>query len=121
MNGSRRPGELELSDRRYTLRSWQADTVFSAQELIEIAHALNQWEWDERLGEKPSGWDALPPYQRKRLFGRRKDRYSIITPIMREIDQYIPSYYALRYHHQVTFGSTQEEFDKWWIRERLAR
>ena len=114
-------GHLDLNTKGYRIRAWPVDAEFSLQELIEIEHKLNRWEWDDRLGNKPKGWGSLPSYKKKPLIGKRKDKYSIIRPIQEEIEGWVPRYYRLRYHHMISFGATQEEFDTWWMRCGITR
>ena len=94
---------------------------YSQTELCEIYHQLNSWEWDDRLGEKPEGYDDLIGWRYKwyHVFTRPKTKYEVITPIINEIKMIVPRKELLRHHHLVNIGSTNEEFEKWWcIEER---
>ena len=112
---------VDLDAKGYVIRICP-EKLFSLQELIEIEHTLNNWMWDERIGPKPQGWDEMPRWiSKRRKWFRPRNKYDISNPILKEIAEHIPRYYELRYHHEKTFGSTQEEFDQWWIREYLPR
>ncbi|MEG1205183.1 MAG: hypothetical protein RSD74_02000 [Angelakisella sp.] len=56
-------------------------------ELVEIYYKLNSWQWDERLGEKPDGWEMLPMYNCKLIHKimKRRTRSDYITPLFKAV------------------------------------
>lgn len=57
-------------------------------ELVEVYYKLNSWQWDERLGEKPDGWDLLPLYNCKLIHKimKRKTRNDYVTPLFKLVN-----------------------------------
>lgn len=92
---------------------------FSQDELCEIYHNVNEWRWDDRLGDKPEGFDSLPDFnwRLRHKIARRKTKEEIIGPVFREIKKLVPEKELLRHHHIVNLGRTNEEFEKWWENE----
>ena len=107
----------------YKLKTINTDREFTKQELVEIDYALNRWEWDERLGPAPDGWDSMPYYlstgeeARRRFSLRRRPatRRDAIRPVKREIEQHVSSYDSLKYLHMHEFGYTEQEFTEWYL------
>lgn len=87
-----------------------------------VYNALNQWEWDSRLGDKPVGWDDMPLYANKKFLWfticrenkRAHTRSRIISPILRYIDGLIGHKAVLRYHHIHNLHRTDQQFEDWW-------
>ncbi|GAA5417931.1 hypothetical protein Pryu01_03009 [Paraliobacillus ryukyuensis] len=88
----------------------------SEQDMIEIHCNLNGWEWDSRLGEKPKYFDDMPNRDRTSKF----DKYSKITPIMKEIEKRTSERSRLKHHHLYNLERTRIQFEIWWIK-RLFR
>ena len=90
---------------------------FTTKELCEIEHNLNAWKWDDRLGEKPDGWDGMPDY--KSPFKRRfiKTKIAILLPIMKNIKNIVGQKEIYHYHHTCILGHTEDEFQKWYDKE----
>lgn len=57
-------------------------------QLINIYKVLNVWGWPELLGEKPSGWDDMPNYQ-KPYMGECETKVDVIRPYMKAINEII--------------------------------
>lgn len=80
------------------------------KDFIEIEHALNSRGWDNRLGPKPDGFDAMPNWDDNG--GASKD--TIIGPIITELSPLVSPYERLRYHNvEVRKKMTADEFDAW--------
>ena len=93
---------------------------YSQLELCEIYDTLQSWEWDERIGAKPQGFDELPNYnyklRHKLLKPKTKEDY--INPVIAAIEKTVPRKELFRYHHLHNLKRTNEEFERWWSEER---
>ena len=105
----------------YRLLHSNTDRLFSKQELIEIGDKLNHWQWDERLGPSPHGWDSMPNIA-KSFTGRwrpfRKtspNKYDTMRPLVREINWYVSTYDFLKFHWLHNLGKTEQEFIEWYL------
>ena len=89
---------------------------FSQKELCEIYHNLSTWEWDERLGNKPLGFDMLPNYNYRFIHKliKRKTKSDIIGPIIKHIKTLVPHKEILRHHHIYNLRKTNDQFESWW-------
>lgn len=85
---------------------------FSTDELCEIYERLNNWEWDERLGEAPDRFYELQNYARDGNDSETRETY--ILPYMREIYRLVPVYDLMRHYHIHVLGRTEEQFKNWW-------
>ena len=85
---------------------------FSTDELCEIYEKLNNWEWDERLGEIPDRFYELRNYVRDGNNLETKETY--ILPYMREIHRLVPEYDLMHHYHIHVLGRTEEQFKNWW-------
>jgi hypothetical protein len=83
---------------------------FSQEELCEIHNDLNRWNWSNKLGEKPTGWDNM----------KVDAKYKIILPILQEIKEFVSHKKLLRYHHIHNMNKTPEQFEEWWQEEYLG-
>lgn len=94
---------------------------FTTGELCEIDNTLNGWGWDDRLGEKPEGWDNLPRFdERDKVI--TKDTY--VSPILRSIEVIVTKKALFRWHYINNLGKTNQEFEDWWdsdIEKQLSR
>lgn len=93
---------------------------YSQLELCEIYDVLQSWEWDERIGEKPQGFDELPNYNyklRHKLL-KRKTKEDYINPVIAAIEKTVPRKELFRYHHLHNLKRYNEEFEDWWSKER---
>jgi len=77
------------ADRQYEVQNLPEPKTFSLQELREIDSKLSCYYWDERLGEKPKGWDKAPEQSRGFWIFRRKDRYDLMESLVNEIGYYV--------------------------------
>jgi hypothetical protein len=62
---------------------------YSNEEICKMIYNLNGWNWDERVGEKPDGFDQMPWYNIHwwhRLI-KRKTRQDYIRPAMGYLQQ----------------------------------
>lgn len=77
---------------------------------------LNQWEWDEILGPKPDGFDALPyfgaaPGTRKKKY---RNRHDCIQPAMRYLESVIAQAQFSRCWWLFVLGRSEEEWIQWY-------
>lgn len=95
---------------------------FSQQELCEADDVLNSWGWYEGFGEKPEGFDDMPDYRRtlKEKIFHVPAKEDYIFPYCAAMNRIVPEKELLRYHHIHNLGRTNEEFEKWWSKERLG-
>lgn len=83
----------------------------------EICDILNHWKWDDRLGEKPEGWDALPYSRPLEFWARRKEKltkYIIIHPVIKAIEDLAGEKSIFRYHHLHNLHRTELQFEDWY-------
>lgn len=85
-------------------------------ELCEIYDKLNRWGWDERIGEKPEGWDEMHYWKIGLWPERTRDNY--LRPICERITEIVSEKELLRYHHIHNLHRTNEEFEMWWENSR---
>lgn len=83
----------------------------STDVLAEIYNILNSFGWDDRLGDKPRGYDELPDSKMKIKKGTKRE---YISPINYEIDRRIGRKEWLRWHHKNNLNRTDDEFEAWW-------
>lgn len=69
---------------------------FSYEQMLEVEHDLNEWKWNDLLGDKPKGFDELPDYPftwyqecnwYKKLFNHRT-KYDYVHPIRKYITHF---------------------------------
>lgn len=75
------------------------------------------WQWDELLGQKPPGFDALPNFDRRkhRVFRKpMQTKYEIITPKIRAIKTLIGQANTSRCWWIFKLGRTEEEWRAWY-------
>lgn len=89
----------------------------SNEELCEVYNVLNHWGWDDRIGEKPDGWERLH-YWKVGLWPERT-RHSYLEPICKRISEIVSEKELLRYHHIHNLHRTNEEFEMWWENGRV--
>jgi len=94
---------------------------FSQEELCEAYDIMNSWGWYDKFGEKPEGFDNMPNYRRtlmeKVFHVPTKEDY--ISSFCMAIVEAVPEKELLRYHHIHNLGRTDEEFEKWWLTEKI--
>ena len=94
------------------------------EQMVEVASDLNEWKWNNLLGEAPEGFNTLPDYEgkwykrtwlyRKLFKNRTKSDYT--RPIREFINGFISERDRLHYHNVVKYKNmTEEEFKKFWI------
>ena len=77
----------------------------SQEDLAEIYCKLSTWQWDERLGEKPAGFDQMSC----------NEKHLIIWPLIMQIQRLVGEYYlgkAWKLRHFCC--ETVEEYDAWY-------
>lgn len=85
--------------------------IYTITTLAGIENHLNHWEWDGRLGEKPTNWDTMCDFSKDKNV---ESKYKIITPIMKGIKDVIGIKECLRWHHLNNLNRTNNEFEEWW-------
>ena len=77
----------------------------SRKDLAEIYCKLNAWQWDERLGEKPAGFDQMS----------HKECHLIVWPLIMQIRMLVDKYSLEReWHFQHCNCETVDEYDAWY-------
>lgn len=89
---------------------------FSDDELCEIYENVNSYKWDNRLGEKPVGFDSLDMYNRKHIdkITKRKTKSDYVQAAVTAIGLLVPQ---KKLHHHgmvVKLGWSEERFESWW-------
>lgn len=92
----------------------------SKQDLIEIHNNLNLWEWDERLGEKPEGWEDMPNFMLSEQY-KLPTKKRIVSPIMREIEAKVSKKQLMKYWHINYCNMTNLQHEFWWKRMQLSK
>lgn len=93
---------------------------YTINELAEIYHIINIWEWHDCLGEKPLNWDNLPDYSfsKQHTLPTKKD---IINPVARHIRSLIGEKETLRYLHVSKLSKSHYQFEYWWLKEKAKK
>ena len=93
------------------------------EQLLQIEHDLNEWKWNDLLGEKPNDFDNLPYWNFKWLhrLSRRKNKHDIVHPIIMYISGMFSKKELLHYHNVVCNGMSEAEFDRFWNGYELRR
>lgn len=83
---------------------------------------LNNWEWDEFIGPKPDGFDALPKYIKHNRLSSHKQRckYDYIQPAIAAIESIIGSANASRFRWIYVLGKSEEDWVRWYVMEGFA-
>lgn len=89
---------------------------YSRRELAEIWCNLNQYDWDNRLGEKPDGFDEMPNYDRKTTFSK----HFHLKPYYDEIMARTSDFDRSRAWHLNVLGHSKLQFYHYWIFHRLC-
>lgn len=94
---------------------------YSNEEICEMIYNLNIWKWDDRVGDKPDGFDQMPLYNRHwwHKLMRRETRIDYINPAMSYLQKRV-SMREFYFFANVTRSKrmTSEEFEKWWEKEK---
>lgn len=77
-------------------------------DLIEIYCKLNAWEWDERIGEKPEGFERMTLHE----------KHPIVFPLMLQLSKLVPSYNLTRSIESFRYMS-DDEFDAWYLTNKV--
>lgn len=91
---------------------------YSKWELAEIHNTLNNFQWDDRLGDKPLNWDELSNYSSNKY---QQTKYTILRPYMRHIQFLIGEKECLKYHHLVNLKRNRLQFEWWWFKRKFLR
>ena len=77
----------------------------SREDLAEIYCKLNVWQWDERLGEKPAGFDQMS----------NEECHLIVWPLIMQIRMLVDKY-SMEKEWQLQHGccKTVDEYDAWY-------
>ena len=82
------------------------------------------WQWDELLGPKPLGFDALPNFDRRKLRIFRKPmrtKYEIIAPKIRAIETLIGTANTSLCWWIFKLRRTEEEWIAWYLSGEYER
>lgn len=90
------------------------------QDMIEIRRKINCYEWDERLGEKPDGWDDMPDFVLSKQH-KIPAKTDIVRPIMKEIEKSISEKQLMKYWHIAELGSTKLQYELWWAKRKIMK
>lgn len=90
------------------------------QQMLEVSHDLNEWKWNNLLGDKPDNWDNMRCWKigkwYQRLFNRSVTKHDYVHPIRKFIGKFVSEKDELHYHNVIVNKSmTEEEFEKFWI------
>lgn len=81
---------------------------------------LNCYAWDEILGPKPSGFEAMPDFSTKQLFRKKRQcKHDYVLPAMRAIESIIGRANISRCWWLFQLGRTEEEWFQWYVTERF--
>lgn len=99
---------------------------------------LNSWKWDEFIGPKPEGFDALPDWDKygferiehpiimrllswimPKKFEKKVTKRDYIGPATKRIEDEIGIDNALRCHWIYGMNRTEDEWSKWWATEHI--
>lgn len=114
-----RKDKSERENVQYTVKNAISliDT-FDKQTMLEVRSKLNNWKWDNRLGNMPANWETLAWYNHdddyENLLKRRITKSSYIDPIIEHIEKYVTLKEILKYHHLFNLHKTETEFEEWW-------
>ena len=89
----------------------------TTEELCEIYYNLNCFRWDDRIGEKPDGFDDLPRNRFKwyHRFTRKTTKRDYVEPMLMIVKDILPE---KDYSHWLNVKKykmmTNEQFERFW-------
>lgn len=89
----------------------------STEELCEVYYNLNGYRWDDRIGEKPEGFDDLPTWRNKwyHRFTRKTTKRDYVEPMLMIVKDTLPE---KDYSHWLNVKKyklmTNEQFERFW-------
>jgi hypothetical protein len=91
---------------------------FSKEKLAEWWNIFCVWDWPSDYPDKPGDFDTLDYYHpiTRNLEYEPRTRFTLIMPIMHEIEKEIGLKECLRYHHINNLNSNNLKFEWWWFR-----
>lgn len=91
-------------------------TQYSTDEICEMIDRLNGWEWDDRIGDKPDGFDDLPRYNIRwwHKLMNRPTRRPYLEQAMWNLQSLVTAKEYYHHHHAKNLGVSEEEFEMWW-------
>lgn len=90
---------------------------FSNEELCEIYYNLNGFEWDDRIGEKPKGFDDLPKIRRRNhhKFTIKATKRDYTHPVFLIVKEILPEKdYRYWLNVKKLKTMTPEQFERHW-------
>lgn len=93
------------------------------EQMLQIHADLNEWRWNNLLGEKPEGYDNLPTWNTKlihKIF-KRKNKDDIVAPIIRLINKNFTEREILHYYWVNRWKQSEEYFEKAYGKYELIR
>jgi hypothetical protein len=85
---------------------------FSKTELLEIHDNLSSYNWDDRIGDKPDGYDNYPHYSKNKW---QITKVTIIRPYFQAIESLLSEREILKYHHLHNLHKNIFQFYFWWF------
>lgn len=102
---------------------------FTYEQMLEVQSNLNEWKWNNLLGEAPEGFDTLSAYEVKwykdtllyrKLFKNRTNS-DYTRPIRGFVECFFTKRDMLYYRNVIKYKNmTEEEFEKFWIQYCLS-
>lgn len=80
----------------------------SQDDLAEIYCKLNGWVWDDRLGDKPEGFDQMPVIE----------KHPIVFPLLLQVERLVPHYKLTRACRPFRLMS-DAEYDEWYLTNKV--
>lgn len=95
------------------------ETELNLADRLGLAYCrLNCGVWDEILGPKPEGFDALPDFPVKRLFRKKRpSKHDYVSPAIEAINSIIGIANASRCWWIFQLGRTEDEWLRWYVAE----
>ena len=89
----------------------------TTDELCEIYYNLNGFRWDDRIGEKPDGFDNLPTrrYKLYHIFTRRTTKKDYVEPMFMIVKDILPEEDYMHWLNVKKYKMmTNEQFERFW-------
>lgn len=84
-------------------------------ELCELYWKIRDWQWDEKMGEKPNNFDNLPEYADKwyQLLFRKKSKEYYLKPYRYGIERLVYREKLREFHFIHIEKRSQEDFQRY--------
>ncbi len=74
------------------------------EKCLEIYGILQNFQWPDELGDKPSGWEQMSAF----------DFSCLVNALTEYLEEMIPLKERKRHERALKFGETEEQFNEWW-------